>query len=570
MNIPVEDKFSLDPKYYRTSEERSAMVLDPACPLSVIKVVVEYDDDDTVILDCIHSKIADEEVFAIAARRLNKTVKELKDGRREYYKKLIARKSFCSIPWNHAGTDASGNIRMCCQMIHENEKAPKGIVKKDDGSTLDFNDHISENRNAPAWKELRKDMLVGKKNDLCKLCWDEEDSGTGSRRIYTFDLFPDTIDKAIEKTESDGSIKHEDFPIQWWDLRFGNKCNLKCRSCGPTDSNLWYEDHIALTRSEDDPEVIMRDGEAHKIEKDAKGKWHVPILSEWFNDSTMWNDLVDNLDTVDRIYFTGGEPTINHKHQELLKIIIDKGYANKMVLDYNTNMAGTPDKLFDLWTQFKKVNLGLSIDGMYEHYEYIRHPGRWDKVERNLRKIDTDPRLTNLSANITLTLSVMNVFHVLDLIWWLKEQKFRRIHNDIYIHNVYGPQYYNVQNLPGGIKHDVDAHYKRFIDAISKRWGNDKCTTHDANWAAETTRSLEATLSQMWSAEPDPSHWKHFLTLTSELDKLRKENWKKSLPELESAMRNMHDKEKRRKRTRLAAIKKAPKTTGTTGAPKKS
>jgi hypothetical protein len=49
------------------------------------------------------------------------------------------------------------------------------------------------------------------------------------------------------KTKDDGSIDTEDFPVVYYDLRFGNFCNLKCRMCGPTDSSAWYDDWIKLT-----------------------------------------------------------------------------------------------------------------------------------------------------------------------------------------------------------------------------------------------------------------------------------------------------------------------------------
>ena len=48
---------------------------------------------------------------------------------------------------------------------------------------------------------------------------------------------------------------------------------------------------------------------------------------------------MNNLDTIQRYYFTGMNPTINLKHRELLDYYIDKGTETK-VLDYNTNMAG--------------------------------------------------------------------------------------------------------------------------------------------------------------------------------------------------------------------------------------
>ena len=42
-------------------------------------------------------------------------------------------------------------------------------------------------------------------------------------------------------------------------------------------------------------------------------------MKSWYEDSRLWSDINNNITDIKRIYFTGGEPTINHKHKELLE-----------------------------------------------------------------------------------------------------------------------------------------------------------------------------------------------------------------------------------------------------------
>lgn len=557
----VDSRFDLNPDIYRTPEQRIDMILDPDCPREVLETVATFDEDQDVLLSVLRSPIIDDDIVDIVKDRLGDVYNDLLES------KLLReadQSSFCTIPWIHAGTNANGSIRACCQMIYTDESSNVGLIEKDDGTLLNYNDKISKNRNAKFWKMLRSDMLQGKRPSACKLCFDEEDAVPHgmSRRKYANKHFPDVVLNAYEKTKKDGKIKNKDFPIRWWDLRFGNKCNLKCRSCGPSNSDLWYKDYMEMADSKksDKPFTIDLDGERAEIITNSKGQVEIPHMKSWYEGSQLWTDITKNLKHIERLYFTGGEPTINHKHRELLEMIVEKGLAKNIELEYNSNMAASSKSFFDLWSQFKKVVIGMSLDGMDSHFEYIRNPGKWSKTERLLKELDTDPRLDNLEAKVTLTLSIMNVFHVPDFMYWIKEQNFKRLSNEMHIHLVFGPEQYCIQNLPTYLKKEVEDLYNRFITHIWKRWPIDTCTQHDMIWAGITETALKQALGQMWAKEQDPTKWEQFKRDTVRLDKIRKEDWKESLPDLAAAIGRMNDAEKRKQRTKLADLSKKVKT----------
>ena len=152
--------------------------------------------------------------------------------------------TFCPMPWNSVHLRSNGDIRLCC---HANVLGPnKGIMHKEDGTAFNAGvDDIVDARNSDLVKDVRVSMLNGEWHPECTRCKTEEESDMHSRRIREKSLWRDvTIDTARANTAEDGTIKPDNFPLEFFDIRYGNFCNLKCRMCGPTDSHSWYGDWV--------------------------------------------------------------------------------------------------------------------------------------------------------------------------------------------------------------------------------------------------------------------------------------------------------------------------------------
>jgi organic radical activating enzyme len=546
--MDLDNKFSLD--VFRSHEERILMVQDADCPVEVRRIVAEHDLDPEVLfaLWVVNLKYNDEITNKWLVENLKMTADQLQKKYNDWLSKNTPEYSvFCSLPWNHVSTNADGSLRMCCQMIEDHAEYPYGSLFDDSGNVITTDADLSTMRNAPGWKDIRKQMLQGIDPEICKLCTNEENNGIGSKRDWSKLKYPKIYNQALELTQEDGSIKDEDFPITYYDLRFGNKCNLKCRSCGPTDSNLWYEDWY---NTHDDHKFDVRGHGNVEIIKKEDGTFTVPDVFDWHEteENTMWSNIITELPNIDRFYFTGGEPTINIKHRKLLQICIDLGLSKNIHLDYNTNMAGIPGSVFQQWKHFKSVGLGMSIDGIYEHFEYIRNPGRWKTVEKNLNRIEKEENFNNLSAAFTLTLSTMNVLHVLDMIWWMLEQDWKKIDKRIVIHNLYGPEHLNIQNLPEDAKIFVQHRYKQFIDVLNQKYGepDEIAATHTI------CQRLQAVLDHMFAKEHNPEIWKKWFIEADKYDKQRKEDWRKTMPEIVELLKETNEKNARRSRVKLA------------------
>ena len=428
--------------------------------------------------------------------------------------------TFCPIPWNFQAIRANGDVRVCCQA---NVTKNQGVIRKEDGSAYNAGrDDLTLARNAELMRIVRNNMLNGEWSEECGRCKSEEDNGLVSRRSYENQQWPMDLDKIRRLTASDGSINPEEFPVHYYDLRFGNFCNLKCRMCGPTDSNAWYDDWIELTGTSEfkDTSGIIQ------ITKTDKG-YYVPQF-EWYNYEPFWSQLEKNMHNIEHVYFAGGEPMLIERHYDFLERCVDAGAAKNMIIEYNTNMSTLPTRVLNLWTKFKQVRIGASVDGMGRVLEYQRNPAKWDKTLYNLNKVDELP--SNIISWLAFTVTAYNVLHMIDFMKWkLIDSGFKRINSSnrrpiITYHVAHHPKHLNIRVLPSEFKQTVVDRYSEFLTWIDANGFNDHVKRH----AKEIVNGV---ISYMQSDNYHDKHWHEFVKYTNDLDRIRQENIKDIEPE---------------------------------------
>jgi len=422
-------------------------------------------------------------------------------------------KTFCPIPWIFQAARANGDIRVCCQA---NVTKNRGVIRKKDGTAYNAGcDDLDEARNAELLREMRINMLNGVWNDECGRCKSEEESGLNSRRQYEQEQWTYTLEQANSDTDENGYIEVNATPVKYYDLRFGNFCNLKCRMCGPTDSNAWYDDWIKLTGSRffketsGDVEIKETDGKLHASEYD------------WPNYEPFWEYLETHIQNIGHIYFAGGEPMLIERHYDFLQKCIDQNCAKDIIIEYNTNMSTLPQKVTNLWQEFKQVRVGASIDGYGKVLEYQRYPAKWDKLYKNLQRLDNMPN--NIYGWLAFTVTAYNVNHMIDFMKWkLTESGFNRINSTkrrpIITHHVaHHPKHLNIRVLPDKAKEKLTRRFESFVDWIDE---ND-FDIHTVNQAKNIS---EGVCKYMNSDSYYDSHWQEFISYTRSLDRIRQEN----------------------------------------------
>jgi len=424
----------------------------------------------------------------------------------------------CPLPWNHLSVQQNGDFRVCCQAVY-----PPFAKIYDENGMMNIQTHsVDEARNSQLSIDIRRSQLAGEENQACKLCYDQERLGQTSKRIHMLREY--SIEK-IKNSDPSGRIDTKEFPLEYWDLRFGNLCNLACRSCGPNDSSQWYDDFVALN-GETKTQFNFYGAKDYPLRR-VYDSWVLRSSDfDYYESEEVWDKIKQTLPHINRLYLTGGEPLINKSNRRLLDLCIESGLASKIILEYNTNMTTVPDWLFDTWSKFYRVSIGCSIDAIGSLASYIRYPSNWKRIEDNLNLLGYSYH-RNIQAKFSTTVSVYNVLHYPDLLKWLDEKNYYRIRNIPSYHMLDGPPWLNVQVLPKEAKTYIEEYYEDWLSQ------ND----NDA-W----TKQLREIIAHMWAKDltqylPKLRH--HTLVL----DRRRKQNGREYLPWLFDILDKILDQE---------------------------
>jgi len=392
--------------------------------------------------------------------------------------------AFCILPFVHTFLDTNGNVKPCC-------------VAGDDLGGQDQNGvigHLKDNTieelfNSDKMKQIRLDMSQGKKPATCSTCYSGEAKGFYTPRQGNNHKLKDLIQPSIDSMQDDGYMEPK---IKSWDIRYSNLCNLKCRSCGDDYSTTWSKESSEYTDSEY-KEIKAYEGE---------------------------HPLDEHFQHVEHIYFAGGEPMIMPEHYETLTKLIDINQAKNVTLFYNTNMTKlnyNKHHLPDYWNEFKRVDLGLSIDSFGERANYIRNGSvKWNKIESNIRTLSAYEKVMHF---ISPTISVMNVYTMTDLHRYFVENNLIADINHILFNILYYPNEYCLSILPKHIKEEIQA---KIVDHLV--WVKE-------NGGTETTLKQFQSLSEALNAESNPEHVAAFIKKTQHLDKIRNESFPDTFPE---------------------------------------
>ena len=136
---------------------------------------------------------------------------ELESLREDQQYRLMESKNFCMIPWTHIHGFPTGEAYPCClaEMAH-----PIGNMREDT---------LEKIWNGDRYVAMRERMLQDKHCVECTRCYEQEQQGFFSMRNSHNKHFGHHIHKVDQGVRPD-------FELVYWDIRFSNQCNLKCRS----------------------------------------------------------------------------------------------------------------------------------------------------------------------------------------------------------------------------------------------------------------------------------------------------------------------------------------------------
>lgn len=323
--------------------------------------------------------------------------------------------TFCPLPWMHLATHPEGKATLCCVSDHTNNIS----AARTNGTVLNLNrNKVIEIMNSDLYVSVRQQMRQGIKPKPCLRCYAEEDTQLVSKRQLELNRFGSNY------YDSNGVIEPN---LEFVELRLGNLCNVRCRTCNPASSTQWIVEYSKLQNTL--PFVT---------------KYPSKIDTDWTQSDEFWDDLLENSVDLKLVYINGGEPTLVEKHWNYLERLIERGLHKQIKLWYSINMTNLPDKLLHIWKQFNEVEIHCSIDDIGERNSYIRKGTKWSDVETNLQKILDNPWI---NASVTQTVSWMNIYYLEEFKTYFDKLGLRTQSN-----LVYDPKFYSINILPNDVK----------------------------------------------------------------------------------------------------------------------
>jgi len=162
----------------------------------------------------------------------------------------------------------------------------------------------------------------------------------------------------------------------------GKICNLACVTCGPSASTRWQKElKMAITP-----------GNPAEIDQDSIAK----------------------ANRMKHLVVGGGEPVLNASTKTLLSSLdVDVG------LSIHFNGTVVPDQEFlHLSARFSDIRYVFSLDGVGQRFEYLRWPGKWDRVASNIvQLVHLAPDCVQFGVNTTI--SQLNRHYHTEVVDWV-------------------------------------------------------------------------------------------------------------------------------------------------------
>lgn len=446
--------------------------------------------------------------------------------------------TYCVLPWIHLSTRPNGHMRLCCTANASSASATNdkkyggevGILKNNNGKPANLNTTDLEDAwNNNYMRGVRLQMLNDEIPPSCTKCFKEEAAGHRSKRNWETAYWSKKLDisQLIQDTSIDGSVPAK---IPYIDLRLGTKCNLKCIMCSPHDSSRWVSDWKKLYPQIQNPELkeIMQWNNNGQVDE-ASYDWHV-------ENKTFYEKLYKQFPHMQQLYFAGGESTIIEAHYEILEEAIKSGHAANIELRYNSNGVELPDRLFKLWSHFKKIRFHFSLDCFENKNSYIRYPSVWNDILNNLQRLDeTGPKI---EVTLACAVQVLNIMYLPEFIMWKLDQNFKKINTPsfgaglINFHFVYHPANLNVKILSPEAKEIIHNKFELFYPELLKRFKNNEQQVNSVYGIPRLKGITNFMKSEDWS-----NRLPQFIEFITLMDSIRGTSFKTTFPELAGALR---------------------------------
>lgn len=321
----------------------------------------------------------------------------------------------------------------------------------------------------------------------CSFCKDREERNIRSPRLMSF------------SNPNWGELENSS-DIVSLELQLDKDCNSACLICRPKYSTTWQKynnkiHNIKITNAQIDKHDMRA--------ADARIKLITNTVA---------------FDKIKKIAFLGGEPLKSNTHLTIIKEVKKVKELTDVNLTYITNGSIKPsNEVIDVWSTCNKVNVNVSMDGIGEHFNYLRWPLQWHQVINNIRYM-LDLKLPNFSMSFSYAVTPFSIFYHNTYENWAREF-FKE--NDNIVQRPFGNPFeavgtINLQCIPPSLVEEIIVKYQN-IDTFTKN-------------GASLTKGQN--ISQL-ILPFDSDAYTTFMNYVTLHDTHRNLNWRKVFPEIE-------------------------------------
>ena len=371
----------------------------------------------------------------------------------------------------------------------------------------------------------RQQMLKGEKPDGCSYCWNIEDAGGTSDRIYR-----SGEPWAIQDFES---IKNKPIDSEWTpryvEVNFNNACNLKCSYCSPQFSTTWAQEIDRYGQYPTSP--------AHNAPEHFQGRRRpIPQREENPYVEAFWRWWPTLYKSLKHFRMTGGEPMMDKNTYKVLQYIIDNPKKD-LHLNVTSNMCPPDQKLknkyFDmikhicLEEKVEHMMQFVSVDAHGPQAEYIRHGLNWNLFQSTVEEfLERIPVRNSVTFIITYNnLSVTTLDKLLNYIRELRQRystTYQRVWFDIPL--LRQPAWQQITLLP-------ESYQQIHEDNITMM--QKPAEGYGAYKDFEIQKMLRNLAYWKKNADASTQQKKNFYAFFSEHDRRRGTSFEKTFPEME-------------------------------------
>lgn len=426
----------------------------------------------------------------------------------EYQLRVLDTKStsFCGAKWYNATIFLGAGKTMSC---HHNPWH--------DVAYTDVEENYKALHNTDIKKQQRQQMLDGIRPQGCSYCWDLEDVGSISDRVYKSQLHSEKDLNVAFKSDA-----NDDFDLQILELHFDKVCQQACSYCHAGYSTTWAQDikqYGPYTDVETDRQLHYKS--ERRTEQLFKPDQENPFVEAFYK----WWDK-DLYKTLKQLRILGGEPLLS---PHIWKFI--NWYKNKDTqcsLEFVTNLGPKVDvDRFLTAIDGEQVVVMTSMETSGSHAEYVRDGTDYDLWVTNVEKCLSSTSVKEV--NVLFTVNALSIIDMTELLEQVEDWKatFGKERINISINILRYPEFQSVLVLPSDLR-------QQFADTLATF-----CEWHNLAFSEREHEQLERLVSYCRVVD-EPNNIlelrRDFRSFFNQYDKRRGKNFQSTFPILESFM----------------------------------